>query len=86
MDIIDREKKTYSFYTFQCPDQMLKIEVSAYDETGQLLGAKVFNDVTVEKNRVTSITSPVFTGAIEGPSDISITVDDTWGETITYSI
>ena len=86
MDIIDREEKTYSFYTFQCPDQMLKIEVSAYDETGQLLGAKVFNDVTVEKNRVTSITSPVFTGAIEGPSDISITVDDTRGETITYSI
>ncbi|MGM9733192.1 MAG: FimB/Mfa2 family fimbrial subunit [Prevotella sp.] len=87
MEITDREQKTYSFYTFACPDgQKLKIEASAYDANGQLLGAKVFNDVTVERNRVTSITSPLFTGAIEGPSDITITVDDSWGETITYPI
>lgn len=86
-DITDRETKTYSFYTFACPDdQKLKLEVSAYDSAGQLLGAKVFTDVTVERNKVTSITSPLFTGPIEGPSDISITVDDSWGETITYPI
>ena len=87
MEITDREQKTYSFYTFACPDgQKLKVEASAYDANGQLLGAKVFNDVTVERNRVTSITSPLFSGPIEGPSDISITVDDSWGETITYPI
>lgn len=86
-EITDRETKTYSFYTFACPnDQKLKLEVSAYDSAGQLLGAKVFNDVTIEKNKVTSITSPLFTGPIEGPSDISITVDDSWGETIVYPI
>ena len=80
-----REDKTYSFYTFACPDgQKLKLEVSAYDEAGQLLGAKVFSDVTVEKNKKTTITSPLFTGPIEGPSDINITVDDSWGETIVY--
>ena len=87
MEITDREQKTYSFYTFACPDgQKLKVEASAYDANGQLLGAKVFNDVTVERNRVTSITSPLFSGPIEGPSDITITVDDSWGETITYPI
>ena len=87
MEITNREQKTYSFYTFACPDgQKLKVEASAYDANGQLLGAKVFNDVTVERNRVTSITSPLFSGPIEGPSDITITVDDSWGETITYPI
>lgn len=87
MEITDREQKTYSFYTFACPNgQKLKVEASAYDANGQLLGAKVFDEVTVERNRVTSITSPLFSGPIEGPSDITITVDDSWGETITYPI
>ena len=71
--------KTFEFYTFVTgDDQLVDLDVAGYSEAKDILGAKKFPGISVGLRKVTKIDSPVFDGVIEGPTDISVTVDDTW--------
>lgn len=78
--------KTFEFYTFVTgDDQLVDLDVAGYSEAKDILGAKKFPGISVELRKVTKIDSPVFDGVIEGPTDISVTVDDTWDGLIDYT-
>ena len=78
--------KTFEFYTFVTgDDQLVDLDVAGYSEAKDILGAKKFPNISVELRKVTKIDSPVFDGVIEGPTDISVTVDDTWDGLIDYT-
>lgn len=78
--------KTFEFYTFVTgDDQLVDLDVAGYSEAKDILGAKKFPGISVELRKVTKIDSPVFDGVIEGPTDISVTVDDTWDGVIDYT-
>lgn len=78
--------KTFEFYTFVTgEDQLVDLDVAGYSEAKDILGAKKFPGISVELRKVTKIDSPVFDGVIEGPTDISVTVDDTWDGLIDYT-
>lgn len=78
--------KTFEFYTFVTgDDQLVDLDIAGYSEAKDILGAKKFPGISVELRKVTKIDSPVFDGVIEGPTDISVTVDDTWDGLIDYT-
>ena len=78
--------KTVEFYTFVIgDDQLVDLDVAGYSEARDILGAKKFPGISVGLRKVTKIDSPVFDGVIEGPTDISVTVDDTWDGVIDYT-
>ena len=78
--------KTFEFYTFVTgDDQLVDLDVAGYSEAKDILGAKKFPGISVGLRKVTKIDSPVFDGVIEGPTDISVTVDDTWDGLIDYT-
>ena len=78
--------KTFEFYTFVTgDDQLVDLDVAGYSEAKDILGAKKFPGISVGLRKVTKIDSPVFDGVIEGPTDISVTVDDTWDGVIDYT-
>ncbi|MGN1229526.1 MAG: FimB/Mfa2 family fimbrial subunit [Prevotella sp.] len=78
--------KTFEFYTFVTgDDQLVDLDVAGYSEAKDILGAKKFPSISVGLRKVTKIDSPVFDGVIEGPTDISVTVDDTWDGLIDYT-
>ena len=78
--------KTFEFYTFVTgDDQLVDLDIAGYSEAKDILGAKKFPGISVGLRKVTKIDSPVFDGVIEGPTDISVTVDDTWDGLIDYT-
>lgn len=78
--------KTFELYTFVTgADQLVDLDVAGYSEAKDILGAKKFPGISVGLRKVTKIDSPVFDGVIEGPTDISVTVDDTWDGLIDYT-
>lgn len=77
--------KTFEFYTFVTgDDQLVDLDVAGYSEAKDILGAKKFPGISVELRKVSKIDSPVFDGVIEGPTDISVILDDTWDGVIDY--
>lgn len=78
--------KTFEFYTFVTgDDQTVDLDIAGYSATKDVIGAKKFPGITVGLRKVSKIDSPVFDGVIEGPTDISVTVDDTWDGVINYT-
>ena len=78
--------KTFEFYTFVTgDDQTVDLDIAGYYATKDVIGAKKFPGITVGLRKVSKIDSPVFDGVIEGPTDISVTVDDTWDGVINYT-
>ena len=78
--------KTFEFYTFVTgADQTVDLDIAGYSATKDVIGAKKFPGITVGLRKVSKIDSPVFDGVIEGPTDISVTVDDTWDGVINYT-
>lgn len=84
---IEKEEgvKTFEFYTFVTgADQLVDLDVAGYSEAKDVVGAKKFPGISVELRKVSKIDSPVFDGVIEGPTDISVILDDTWDGVIDY--
>ena len=78
--------KTFEFYTFVTgDDQTVDLDIAGYSATKDVIGAKKFPGITVGLRKVSKIDSPVFDGVIEGPTDISVTVDATWDGVINYT-
>ena len=79
---------TFDIFTFVTGEEhKIDLDVTAYSEdAATVLGAKKFSDVPVEVRKVTKIETPLFDGVIEGPTDITVTVDDAWEGTIDYPI
>ena len=78
--------KTFELYTFvSSDDQTVDWDFAGYSEEKEVLGSKKFSSIPVALRNVTKIDSPVFDGVIEGPTDISVTVDDTWDGVINYT-
>lgn len=78
--------KTFEFYTFVTgDDQLVDLDIAGYSEAKDILGAKKFPGISVGLRKVTKIDSPVFDGVIEGPTDISVILDDTWDGVIDYT-
>lgn len=85
---IEKEEgvKTFEFYTFVTgADQLVDLDVAGYSEAKDVVGAKKFPGISVELRKVSKIDSPVFDGVIEGPTDISVILDDTWDGVIDYT-
>ena len=87
---MEREKvegvKTFELYTFVTgADQLVDLDVAGYSEAKDVVGAKKFPGISVELRKVSKIDSPVFDGVIEGPTDISVILDDTWDGVIDYT-
>lgn len=77
--------KTFELYTFVTgADQLVDLDVAGYSEAKDVVGAKKFPGISVELRKVSKIDSPVFDGVIEGPTDISVILDDTWDGVIDY--
>ena len=78
--------KTFELYTFVTgADQLVDLDVAGYSEAKDVVGAKKFPGISVELRKVSKIDSPVFDGVIEGPTDISVILDDTWDGVIDYT-
>ena len=79
--------KTFELYTFVSSDaQTVDWDFAGYSSEKEVIGSKKFPTIPVSLRNVTKINSPVFDGVIEGPTDISVTVDDTWDGVIDYDI
>ena len=84
---IDKSKKgqTASFDVFTIPkaegDNLLKITVTAYDASNNIIVEKNFTDVPVKCNQITHYTGKLFDGGEVGSSDnvgFHLTTDDEW--------
>ena len=78
--------KTFELYTFvSSDDQTVDWDFAGYSSEKEVLGSKKISNIPVALRNVTKIESKVFDGVIEGPTDISVTVDDTWDGVINYT-
>ena len=78
--------KTFELYTFvSSDDQTVDWDFAGYSSEKEVLGSKKISNIPVALRNVTKIESKVFDGIIEGPTDISVTVDDTWDGVINYT-
>ena len=78
--------KTFELYTFvSSDDQTVDWDFAGYSSEKEVLGSKKISKIPVALRNVTKIESKVFDGVIEGPTDISVTVDDTWDGVINYT-
>ena len=78
--------KTFELYTFvSSADQTVDWDFAGYSSEKEALGSKKISNIPVALRNVTKIESKVFDGVIEGPTDISVTVDDTWDGVINYT-
>ena len=78
--------KTFELYTFVSSDaQTVDWDFAGYSSEKEVLGSKKISNIPVALRNVTKIESKVFDGVIEGPTDISVTVDDTWDGVINYT-
>lgn len=78
--------KTFELYTFvSSDDQTVDWDFAGYSSKKEVLGSKKISNIPVALRNVTKIESKVFDGIIEGPTDISVTVDDTWDGVINYT-
>lgn len=78
--------KTFELYTFVSSDnQTVDWDFAGYSESNEVIGSKKFSDIPVSLRKVSKIDSPVFDGVIEGPTDISVILDDTWDGVIDYT-
>ena len=77
---------TFELYTFvSSDDQTVDWDFAGYSSEKEVLGSKKISNIPVALRNVTKIESKVFDGVIEGPTDISVTVDDTWDGVINYT-
>ena len=78
--------KTFELYPFvSSDDQTVDWDFAGYSSEKEVLGSKKISNIPVALRNVTKIESKVFDGVIEGPTDISVTVDDTWDGVINYT-
>ena len=78
--------KTFELYTFvSSDDQTVDWDFAGYSSEKEVLGSKKISNIPVALRNVTKLESKVFDGVIEGPTDISVTVDDTWDGVINYT-
>ena len=78
--------KTFELSTFvSSDDQAVDWDFAGYSSEKEVLGSKKISNIPVALRNVTKIESKVFDGVIEGPTDISVTVDDTWDGVINYT-
>ena len=78
--------KTFELYTFvSSDDQTVDWDFAGYSSEKEVLGSKKISNIPVALRNVTKIESKVFDGVIEGPTDIYVTVDDTWDGVINYT-
>ena len=78
--------KTFELYTFvSSDDQTVDWDFAGYSSEKEVLGSKKISNIPVALRNVTKIESKVFDGVIEGPTDISVTFDDTWDGVINYT-
>ena len=78
--------KTFELYTFvSSDDQTVDWDFAGYSSEKEVLGSKKISNIPVALRNVTKIESKVFDGVIEGPTDISVTVDVTWDGVINYT-
>jgi len=84
----DATTKTYEIYSFpHTESDMLKITATAINGTGVTIAERLFEDVPIKLNTVTSYSGSFFNGASGTISSslLGFTADATWGATNSYS-
>lgn len=76
-------KSSYEVFTFPRSDsQTLKLTITAYDEYGNNLKEALFEDVPIERNKITVYKGDLFAGGVNSytTGSFSISVADDWVE------
>ncbi len=72
---------TFEVYTFPKGDEnLLKMEVTALDASGNTVASRTFEDVPISRNKITQYTGEFFSGGTSGSVDTSfkLTTNDEW--------
>lgn len=75
------QTKTFEVYTFPRDDSnTLKMVISAYDANGNVVLKRTFEDIPIERNKVTQYKGNFFTDASTSKGTVfKLTSDDEWG-------